>query len=125
MQYSPKLKNAMKELKKILLKYDIAGTITIHTPGHAEYLNHITPSYSCAKIVEPEGRFELKVKKEHFSHEAERQNKLRDTANMLNLLSDVTGRNVLCLIEASEVTDKHLNAEYFGGGHSTETTQNN
>ena len=125
MQYSPKLKKAMQEIKEILLKHDIAGTVTIHTPGHAEYLNHITPSYSCAKIDETTGKFELKAKKVHFAHEAERQNKLTATSNMLNLLSDVTAKNVLNLIQASEVTDKFLNAEHDGEGHTSHTTQNN
>lgn len=125
MQYSPKLKIAMEELKQILLKHDIAGTIVIHTPGHAEYLNYITPSYSCCRIVLPEGRFELKVKKDHFAHEAERHNKLRDTANMLNLLSTVAGKNVMNLIDASEATDKHLNAEYFDEGNTSSETQKN
>ena|ERR1700741_4288635 len=125
MQYSPKLKNAMEEIKQILLKHDIAGTVTIHTPGHAEYLNHITPSYSCAKIDELSGKFELKAKKIHFAHEAERNHKLTSTANMLNLLSDVTARNVINLMNASKITDKFLNAEHNGDDHTSSTTQNN
>lgn len=125
MQYSPKLKKAMQEIKEILLKHDIAGTVTIHTPNHAEYLNHITPSYSCAKINETTGAFELKAKKIHFSNDAERINKLTATSNMLNLLSDITAKNVLNLIQASEVTDKFLDAEHGEEGHTTHTTQNN
>lgn len=125
MQYSPKLKKAMEEIKEILLKYDIAGTVALHTPGFAEYINHITPSYSCATIDELNGRFALKAKKEHFLNEAERINKLTATANMLNLLSSGTGKNVLNLIHASELTDKHLNSEYDEGGHTSSVTQNN
>ncbi len=125
MQYSPKLKKAMEELKQILMKYDIAGTITIHTPGHAEYLNHIIPSYSCAKIDELNGKFELSAKKIHFTNEAERINKLTATSNMLSLLSDVTAKNVLCLINASEMTDRFLNAEHGDDSHTSQSTQNN
>ncbi len=125
MQYSPKLKNAIEEIKQILMKYDIAGTFVIHTPGYAEYLNHITPSYSCAKIDELNGKFEIKAKKIHFSNEAERINKLTATSNMLNLLSDVMAKNVLNLIQASEVTDKFLNAEHDNDSHTSSATQNN
>lgn len=125
MQYSPKLKKAMEEIKEILLKHDIAGTVTIHTPGFAEYMNHITPSYSCARIDELNGTFALKAKKEHFLNEAERINKLSATSNMLNLLSDVTAKNVLNLINASEITDKFLNSEHEDGGNTSSVTQNN
>lgn len=115
----------MEEIKQVLMKYDIAGTITIHTMGHAEYLNHITPSYSCAKINELTGQFELKAKKEHFSNEAERINKLTATSNMLNLLADVTAGNVLNLINASKITDEFLGAEHGNKGNTTNSTQNN
>lgn len=125
MQYSPKLKKAMEEIKEVLLKHDIAGTITIHTPGFAEYLNHITPSYSCAKIDPLTSRFELKVKKVHFSNEAERINKLTDTSNMLSLLAEVGGKNILCLMEASQATDEAVNAEHDESNHTPHTTQNN
>lgn len=115
----------MEELKEILLNYDIAGVITIHTPGHAEYLNHITPSYSCAKINELTGQFELKAAKVHFSNEAERLNKLTDTCNMLTLLSDVSAKNVMKLIDASDATDKFLNAEHDDDNNTSHTAQNN
>lgn len=125
MQYSPKLKKAMEEIKEVLVKYDIAASITLHTPGHAEYLNHLRPSYSCADIDTATGQFTLKAKKIHFKSEAERMEKLTATSNMLLLLSTSTGENAMSLIEASEVTDKLLNASHDGGGHSSSTTQNN
>lgn len=33
MQYSPKLKVAMDEVKDVLKKYDIAGFVVLHTPA--------------------------------------------------------------------------------------------
>lgn len=125
MQYSPKLKKAMEEIKEILQKHDIAATVTLHTEGHAEYLNHITPSYSCAKMDEQTGRFELRARKIHYSNEAERQNKLMATANMLSLLSEVTAKNATYLTRASRLVDKILQAEHFDSGHSSHTQQNN
>lgn len=127
MQYSPKLKKAMEEIKEILRKHDIAANIVLHTPGHAEYLTHIKPSYSCASIDELTGKFELKAKKIHFTNEAERLNKLSDTSNMLNLLAEATGRTAMNLISASEVTDTFLNAKHTDeeSGHTGHTQQNN
>lgn len=46
MQYSPKLKIAMDEIKQVLKKHDIAGFVVLHTPGFTEYLNRVDPSYS-------------------------------------------------------------------------------
>lgn len=46
MQYSPKLKKAMAEIKAIADKYDIAAIVCLHTPGHGEYLLKVDPLYS-------------------------------------------------------------------------------
>ncbi len=125
MDFSPKLKKAAEEIKEILRKYDIAGVVALHTPGYGEYVNHITPSYSCAKIDNLKGVFELRGKKIHFSNEAERINKLNSTCNMLRLLSEITGNQALQLLEASEHTDKLLNAEHGGTSHTSSTQQEN
>lgn len=60
MQYSPKLKKAMKEIKGILEKNDIAGFVIIHDPGFVEYLNHLSPSYSCIRVERGALRAKLK-----------------------------------------------------------------
>lgn len=125
MQYSPKLKKAMEEIKEILRKHDIAASIVLHTPGHGEFLNHITPTYSCGSIDEVNGKFELKGRKIHFKNEAERLNKLRDTANMLSIMADLTGRNALNLMQASDFTDKNLNSEHSSGDITSHNQQNN
>lgn len=125
MQYSPKLKTAMEEIKEILRKHDIAAVVILHTPGHSEYLNHFKTSYSCASIDELQAKFVLKHKPSDFNNEAERLNKLRDTANMLKLLSNVSWQTALNLLTASENTDKLLQANHFGGGHTSHTSQNN
>lgn len=125
MQYSPKLKTAIEEIKQILRKHDIAGIVVLHTPGFGEYLNHITPSYSCASIDNLSGRYQLKGRKEHFSNEAERHNKLKDTCNMMRTLADLTGKSALNLLEAAKATDKFLDAQHEGPGESAHSTQNN
>ena len=44
MQYSPKLKRVLAEIKAILDKEDIAGSIVLHTPGFGEFLLKIDTS---------------------------------------------------------------------------------
>jgi hypothetical protein len=126
MQFSPKLKKAMEEIKAILKRHDIAGMVVLHTPGHSEYLNHISPTYSCAKQEGDMIRF--RAKKADFNNSAElRDQCIADTANMFNLISDVGAQNILGLLKVSEQFDKAIDAEHRDGpsGHTSHTTQNN
>lgn len=124
MQYSPKLKKAMEEIKTILKRHDIAGMVVLHTPGHSEYLNHISPTYSCAKQEGDMIRF--RAKKEDFHNNAElRDQCIADTSNMFSLISEVGSQNILGLLNVSEKFDKIINAEHGDSSHTSHTTQNN
>jgi len=95
MQYSPKLKIAMDEIKTILKKHDIAGLIILHTvqgqpivkngattvDGFAEFLYHINTSYSAATIEND--RFKVKGKSIHYPSKAVRDEKVAGAVNML------------------------------------------
>ena len=124
MQYSPKLKLAMTEIKAILKKHDIAGSFVIHTPGHSEYLNSFETSYSCVKVDGDNIRIRAKAE-DYGGSKKIRDQKLKDTSNMFHLLAEVGGFNVVGIMDISKQLDKLLDSEHFGGGHTTETTQNN
>jgi hypothetical protein len=51
MQYSPKLKKAMQEIQAVMGKYDIGGSIILHTPGYGEHYLKLDASYSAAKMI--------------------------------------------------------------------------
>lgn len=123
MQYSPKLKKAAAEIKAIIKKYDIAASIVLHTPGHAEFLLEITPSYSCAKLNHDHVHF--KAKKEDFNDEQKRMQTISDTANMMNCLSEVVAKNAMMLINVSEQFDKIVGSDHQGGGFTSHQTQMN
>jgi hypothetical protein len=124
MQYSPKLKKAMQEIKDILSKHDIAGIVVIHTPGHTEFLNKLNPTYSCCKINGDQIR--VKAKLEDFNGNKQARNKvISDTANMLHSISMVTGKMLMPLIDLSQQVDKIIDASHNGEGFSSHTTQNN
>lgn len=123
MQYSPKLKKAAEEIKAILKKYDIAASIVLHTPGHAEFINEIQPSYSCAKLNHDNIHF--KAKKEDFNDELKRQQTIKDTANMMNALSSCVAKNAMMWIDVSEQFDKLAGSEHNGSGFTSHTSQNN
>lgn len=126
MQYSPKLKRAIEQIKKILKDNEIAGFVAIHTPGHAEYLLEITPPYSCAEWNATKDSIIVKGKLVHYNGDKEkRDKKLTDTINMLSCLSEVTGQNALNLLQVSKQADEVWDAEHTGGGHTSHNQQNN
>lgn len=124
MQYSPKLKMAMEEIKAVLKKHDIAGMAVIHTPGWSEWFINIQPTYSCAKL---EGdHFHVRIKASHYNDDKKlRDQFVTDTTNMMHHLSKISGTLAMQLLEASQSLDKAVNADHFGGGSSSHTQQNN
>ena len=113
---SPKLKSAMDEIRAIINRYDIAGSIVLHTPGNSEYGIFIEPSYSCAKFNG--GNISFKAKASDFKGgAAERSEKVEDTCNMMNMLSTTTGQVALNIMHVSENFDKHIGAEHTKMNH--------
>lgn len=125
MPYSPKLKKAAEEIKDILKKYDIAANVVLHTPGHAEYLLHITPTYSAAWLENDNIRFRARAA-DYNGNTMIRNQKIQDTLNMLRLLSDTAGKNALALLNVADQFDKITGAEHGDSdNHTSHTTQNN
>lgn len=124
MQYSPKLKKAIQEIKVILSREDIAGVIILHEPGFSEFLVKIDPTYSCAKIQD--GQLKVKSKKEDFKENpAMRQRVVQNTSNMLNMLGTNGGHCILPIMEMSNKVDKLIEAEHGKGYFSSHKSQNN
>lgn len=125
MQYSPKLKKAMEEIKVILKNYDIAALVVLHTPGHSEYLHALSPSYSCAKFNGDELRIRAKLKEDFNGDKKAWEEKVSNTTNMLRMLAEVGMREAYQISEASEMVDKIVGADHTDLGGSSNTQQNN
>jgi hypothetical protein len=107
-----KLKVAAEEIKEILRKYDIAGAVSLHSPGHGEHFLHLNPSYSCASIVsDKEIRFYSKLK--DYKSKEEQMQKQEDTVNMCHILSHITGINFMILEGCSRKLDDKTGAEHY------------
>lgn len=127
MQYSPKLKTVMAEIKAILEKNDLAGIVILHTEGGlSEYLLKINPSYSVVKF---EGNqkihFRAKLKEDFNGNKQLMEHKLSNTSNMLNHFSTVGGELVLSVMKVSTQFDKVVDAEHRGGTHTSQTELDN
>ena len=125
MQYSPKLKKAAQEIQHILKKYDIAGVVVIHTPGHSEFVCSVSPSYSCAKITGDRLRVKAKLNEDFGGDRQAWKQKVRDTSNMLSLLSETMASMTMQLIEVSEAVDAATGSSHTDEGFTSHTTQNN
>lgn len=128
MEFSPKLKVAMNEIKEILDKHDVAGLVILHTPGHGEHFAKINPSYSCAFIdqtPQAEG-VRVRAKLSDFNGDSAKRHKVvTDTVNMFQILTDLTALRASQLIDIMEMLKRNLEISKTGGKGTSETTQNN
>jgi len=125
MEYSPKLKKVMQQIKQIINDNDIAALVFLHTPGHGEYLVKVDPSYSVAKIENEKLRVRARLQEDFKGDKTTWLNKTADTSNMLSVLAETCGPVIYGIMQLSESLDKEVNAQHFGGGHSSHTQQNN
>lgn len=123
MQYSPKLKKAAEEIKEILEKYDIAAIVALHSPGFSEYVTSISPTYSCAKVLD--GGAGIHFKTTHLPTKSAKSQMIKDTANMFHLLGVTACMETLKMKQCSEVFNDKFDIEHLGGGHTSHNQQNN
>lgn len=123
MQYGPKLKKAMEQIIKIVKENDIAAFVLLHDErGFSEYLNAVSPSYSCASINDEQIRFRLKsaeVGKEKAKIIAE------GTYNMVTHFADMLGKHAILYIDAQKMLKEKLGGDEDGGNETSHTQQNN
>jgi hypothetical protein len=111
MNTKTKLKVAAEEIKEILRKHDLAGAVSLHSPGHGEFFIHLNPSYSNAYMYnDNEVRFHSK--RSDFKTLEEQLQKQADTSNMLKILMDITAMNFGYIQQMSETFDNLVGAEH-------------
>ncbi|GAB3518530.1 hypothetical protein [Emticicia fontis] len=120
MNYSPKLKRVMAQIKEILEKEDLAGAIVLHTKQHGlnftEFFMKIDPSLSCAKFEGDKIRIKGKaVEKEKMVY----------TVNMLNMMAETMGQVSLQLFDISEMVDKKTGAKHGDSNITPDDYSNN
>jgi hypothetical protein len=140
MQYSPKLKRVMEDIKAILKKEDIAGVVvlhniegkpaitkeSIHVQGFTEYLFHINTSYSAASIEND--RFKVKGKAVHYPTKGVRDEKVANAVNMLNHLGIWTSKLAMQAIDMEGMVEKMVEKDKGfddPGTHTSHSQQNN
>jgi len=110
-----KLAKAMKEVKRVLHKHDIAGVAFLHTPGSGEFLMHLDPSYSCVKIMPNGEGVRFRAKAADYDGDKHKLQKVKaESANMLRLLADMMSLQTVNMLELADTFDKITDAEHGG-----------
>lgn len=131
MDYNPKLKKAMAEIKGILEKYDVAGAILLHTPGHTEHLLKIDTSYSCAffapDLTGPGDYLRLRARlQEDFNGDKEKQKQvIHSTTDMFCGLQDLLllhSKNVASVVD---MLKSKFHIDHSSSGGTSDRIQNN
>jgi hypothetical protein len=83
---------AIEEIKAILVKYDIAGSVILNTPDRgthfSEFLCHVTPSWSCAFFEGDRFRVRGRLQEDFNGNKAAQKKKLTDTTGMVRHFKD-------------------------------------
>lgn len=127
MQYSPKLKNAMDEIKPILDKYDIGAMICLHTPGFTEYLNKVNTTYSALALNADGEGFSVKGHSKHyFGNKEMRDQKLSNTKNMVDHFVAFAASHLMTYDEICKKMEEAWGKwDSTDGNHTSHTQQNN
>jgi len=125
---SQKLKAAAEEIKAIIRKHDIAALVALHTPnldgihgtpGQSEYIIEITPSYSAVKWNDDGTGITILGHRKHYEGDTKvRDQKLRDTINMLTMLSGSMGPMVIRVIDLCEQAEVVWDTEHTDSRHT-------
>lgn len=115
----------MEEIKHILKRYDIGASVVLHTPGHSEFLNALTPSYSCCKQNGDQLRIRAKLKEDFNGDKEAWTKKVTDTVNMIDLIATTTGNVSLSMFELQDRIKKVVDIYHNDGGFTSHTSQNN
>ena len=119
MQYSPKLKNIMEQIKKILKDNDVAAFVVIHENGFSEFINHVETSLSAVKISDT--GLHVKLKKNDPNADKIAQN----TLNMCHHLAKSMGENALMFMNMEDLLIKKWGEYHLPGTFTSNTQQNN
>lgn len=102
----PNLRKAMKEIKKIINKYDVGGLVILASQSHGEYKLFIEPSWS---VVNFEGTDNDRIR---FRSAREIDNEASETAHMLFSTRDLCGKMFLTLDSVYKQLSEHCEIDH-------------
>lgn len=113
--YSPKLREAMTEIKAIIERYDIAAHVVLYDDHLSEFLLAIDPSWSVA-CFEGHGGMRFRSKLEDFGGDREAQKAASErTVGMLRHFADLAERDHDLFEQVLAELSKIIDFDFSGG----------
>lgn len=124
MNYDPKLKKVMEQIKLILKANNVGASIVLHRPGFSEFYLHLNPNYSCVTL--DGDRLRIRAKKEDYNgNTTKRDLAITNSVNMIQHLADTSGQTSLMMYNVMEQLKKVMDIDSDDGDFTSHTTQNN
>lgn len=125
MDYSPKLKKAMQQIKDIIKENDIAAFVLLSDgDGFSEYTNEVSPSWSCAFIDPIENAVRIRLKGAEVG-KARAKVLSEKTYNLFYHFAAMIGKHAMVYMSAEQMLKDKWGGEGFSGRETSGTSQNN
>lgn len=119
---SPKLKEAMAEIKAVLMKHDIAGHILLHEYGFSEFMLYTNTSWSVVHLMENGIRIRSKI--DDFDGDKNAKRRADEASlNMLAHFADLLDRDAAIFRQLSDMLTERWDAEHTPGVITTHRSQ--
>ena len=104
--YDAKLKEAMAEIKAILDKHDIGGSINLVSKTHSEFRFHF-PSWSAAQFENGGEGIQIKCKREDYPSKKDQKEALELTCHVLLSIRDLCGKAFMAMDQIRGMIESH------------------
>lgn len=111
MSYDDNLKKAVEDIKSILKRYDIAGSVALVSKTHAEFLYHF-PAWSAIQWNKAGDSLNVKSKKEHFANKEEQSQVLQQSVHIVMQNRDIAAQSFHMFDTVYDNLKKHMDIEH-------------
>ena len=105
-----RLRELAGKIRALLKEYDVAGIVNIQGRDQAEFVNEITPSWSCLSWqASPDGKeFGIRFKAKVKTGDAEEKERGRLTAGMIHSFASVMAMQLFQMEKVMGMIGKHM-----------------
>lgn len=104
-----RLRELAGKIRALLKEYDVAGIVNIQGKDQAEFVNEITPSWSCLSWESgPAGEVAIRFKAKLKTGDNAEKERGRLTAGMVNGLLNIHAQQFVQLDQVFQIIKKHV-----------------
>ena len=109
-----RLRELAGKIRALLKEYDVAGIVNIQGRDQAEFVNEITPSWSCLSWSElPTGDYGIRFKARMKTGDDAEKDRARLTAGMVIGLEQIMAMQYLQIEQVIQMIGKHMDITHI------------